>query len=283
LTGHSEDMSTKIKHCNEDATIWIERSHRDYEAAKLLKTKDPALTVYLLQQCVEKSVKALAVASGKFDSGDFRSQFKHQSASLLKRLWQELGASKSSSALSSILKLPNVPDSDLIEALHYIIELKRLPLFQSHFGFQQGDTLRLSLRINGRELDYLYQYGESPPSLTLIETRLGTSGTKRLIDLAIQFFLDSGMKALVAPGVSKKREIKASLESQFSRDKLFFSLFLLAGLTYKHEATTRYPGDDMGCQDYNDNLPIVKHMGSLYEILDAVLPEVESLLKSNLS
>jgi hypothetical protein len=276
-------MNSKTKHRSRDAAIWLERSRKDYEAAKMLKTKDPALAIYLLQQCVEKSVKALAVASGKFDSGDFRSKFKHESAPLLKRLWQELGANKSSSALSSILNLPNVPDSDLIEALHYVIELKRLPLFRSRFSFQQGDTLRLSLRINGKELDYLYRYGESPPSLTLIEARLGSSGTKRLSDLAIQFSLDSGIKALVAPGVSEKREIKASLESQFSRDKLLFSLFLLAALTYKHEASTRYPGNDIGCQDYTDNLPIVKHVGLLYDILDAVLPEVDSLSKSNLA
>jgi len=279
-------MNTKIKRCNEDAAIWIERSRNDYEAAKLLKTKDPALAIYLLQQCIEKSVKALAVASGKFDSGYFKNESKHNSKRLLIELWQKLGASKSSSTLSSILDLPNVPDPDLIEALQYTIELKRLPLFSSPFNFEQNDTLRLSLRINGKELDYLYQYSESPPSLILMETPLERSGTKSLIDLTIQFSLDSGMKALVAPSVSEKRKIKASLESQFLKDKLLFTLFLLAALTYRHEASTRYPrypGDNIGCQDYTDNLPLVKHMGLLYEILDAVLSEVDYLLESNLS
>jgi hypothetical protein len=282
-------MNTKIKHCNKDVAIWIERSRKDYEAAKLLRTKDPALAIYLLQQCIEKSVKALAVASGEFDSGYFKSESKHNSKRLLIGLWQKLGASKSSSTLSSILNLPNVPDPDLIEALQYTIELKRLPLFSSFsspFNFEQNDTLRLSLRINGKELEYLYQYSESPPSLILMETPLERSGTKSLIDLTIKFSLDSGMKALVAPSVSEKGKIKASLESQFLKDKLLFTLFLLAALTYGHEASTRYPrypGDNIGCQDYTDNLPIVKHMGLLYEILDAVLSEVDYLLKSNLS
>ena len=276
-------MNTKIKHCNEDVAIWIERSRKDYEAAKLLKTKDPALTIYLLQQCIEKSVKALAVASGKFNSSYIKKEFKHNSKQLLIELWQNLEASKSSSTLSSICNLANVTDADLDEALQYTIELKRLSLFSSPFKFEQNDTLTLSLRINGKEFDYLYQYNESPPSLILMETPLERSGTKSLIDLTIQFSLDSGMKALVARSVSEKRKIKASLESQFSKDKLLFSLFLLAALTYKHEASTRYPGDNIGCQDYIDNLPIVKHMGLLYEILDAVLPEVDYLLKSNLS
>jgi HEPN domain-containing protein len=276
-------MNTKIKHCNEDVAIWIERSRKDYEAAKLLKTKDPALTIYLLQQCIEKSVKALAVASGKFNSSDFKRKFRHNSKELLIELWQKLAASESSSTLSSICDLANVPEADLVEALKYTIELKRLSLFPSPIKFEQNETLELSLRINGKEFNYLYEYNESPPSFILLGTPLERPGTESLIDLTIQFSLDSGMEALVARSVSGKRKIKASLESQFSKDRLLFSLFLLAALTYTHEASTRYPGGKIGCQDYTDNLPIVKHMGLLYEILDAVLPEVDYFLKSNSS
>lgn len=279
-------MNTKIKRCNEDAAIWIERSRKDYEAAKLLKTEDPALAIYLLQQCIEKSVKALAIASGSFDCEYLKSKSKHNSKRLLIELWQKLVGSKGSSTLSSILDLPNVLGPDLIEALQYTIELKRLPLFSSPFNFEQNDTLNLSLRINGRQLDYLYQYSESPPSLILVQMPLVRPGTKSLIDLAIKLSLDSGMKALVAPSVSEKRKIKASLESQFLKGKLFFTLFLVAALTDKHEASTRYPrcpGDTIGCQDYANNLPIVQHMRLLYEILDTVLSDVDYLLESNLS
>jgi len=275
-------MNTETKHCSEDVALWIERSRKDYEAAKLLKTKDPALTIYLLQQCVEKSVKALAIASGKFSSTYIKEEFGHHSKELLIELWKILGASRSSPTLSSICNLRNVNDVDLVESLQYTIELKRLPLFSSRFKFEQNDMLTLSLRINGKPFDYLYQYKKCPPSLVLIETPLERPGTKSLIDLTIQLSLDSGMKALVAYSVSGKRKIKASLESQFSKDKLLFSLFLLAALTDKHEASTRYPGDNRGCQDYSDTLPIVKHIELLYEILDAVLPEVDDLVESNL-
>ena len=250
-----------------------------------MKTKDPALAIYLLQQCTEKSVKALAVASGKFDCEYLKKKFGHNSRSLLIELWKKLGASRSSSTLASILDHP-VPDPDLIEALQYTIELNRLRLFSSPFNFEQNDTLRLSLRINGKDLYYLYQYSESPPSLILVETSLGRSGTRSLIDLAIQFSLDSGMKALVARTVSEKRRIMASLESQFQKDKLFFTLFMLAALIHGHEGSARYPrypGSNIGCQDYTDNLSIVKHMGLLYELLDGVLSEVDCLLESNLT
>jgi len=115
-------MNTKIRRCNEDAAIWIERSRKDYEAAKLLKAKDPALTIYLLQQCIEKSVKALAVASGKFDCAYLRKESKHDSRGLLIKLWQELRVSKSSSTLSAICDLAEPPQADLVEALQYALE-----------------------------------------------------------------------------------------------------------------------------------------------------------------
>ncbi len=279
-------MNTEAKQYSEDVALWIERSWKDYKAAKLLKTKDPALTIYLLQQCVEKSVKALAITSGKFSSTYIKKEFGHHSKELLIELWKILGANRSSSALSSICNLRNVNDADVVEALQYAIELKRLPLFLSPPKFEQDDTLRLSLRINGKEFYYSYKYNVSPPSLRLIKAPVKRSRTRSLIDLAMELFLDSGMKDLVARSVSGKKEIKASLESQFSKDKLLFSLFLLAALTNKHEASARYPqchGDMIGCQDYNDTLPIVKHIELFYEILDAVLPEVDYLLKSNSS
>lgn len=43
---------------------------------------DPALAVYLLQQCVEKTVKSVAVASGRFTMEDFKSKYSHDSLAL---------------------------------------------------------------------------------------------------------------------------------------------------------------------------------------------------------
>lgn len=274
-------MNTKIKQY-EDAALWIERSRKDYRAARILKTKDVALSIYLLEQCIEKSIKAIAVASGKFTPSYIKGKFGHNSQQLLIELWQKLETNKSSSTLSSICNLANVTDEDIFETLQFTIELQRLRLFSYRIRFEQNDMLMLSLRINGKEFQYLYEYNESPPSLILTRPPLLTSERNSLIDLALRFSLDSGMKALVARGVSGKRKIKADLENQFSRDKLLFSLFLIAALTYKHEASSRYPGENIGCQDYTDNLPIVKHIGLLYTILDVILPEVDNLSKSNI-
>ena len=48
------------------AERWLERSRRDYESLERLMTPpyDPALAVYVLEQCVEKMVKAMLAAHG---------------------------------------------------------------------------------------------------------------------------------------------------------------------------------------------------------------------------
>ena len=121
-------MNTEAKQYSEDAALWIERSRKDYEAAKPLKTQDPALAIYLLQQCIEKSVKALAVASGEFDFAYIKREFKHNSKYLLMELWKKLSASKSSSTLSSIFNLRDLTDPDFIDLfrLHFHAYFKRM-------------------------------------------------------------------------------------------------------------------------------------------------------------
>ena len=64
----------------ERAARWLERARLDYAGLERLMTplSDPALAVYLLQQCIEKAVKALLVAQGE-DETNFESEFGHRS------------------------------------------------------------------------------------------------------------------------------------------------------------------------------------------------------------
>lgn len=273
----------KMKQYNEHAALWIERARKDYYAARMLKSKDAALSIYLLAQCIEKSVKALAVVSGKFTLEEIKNEFVHNSRKLLIRLWQKLETNKSSSSLSAILDLDYTTDEDLFETLQLMKELQSLSLFSTPFKFEENDSLELSFQIKEKEFHYLFIYHTSPPSLILKKLPSQISKVTGLIDLALKFLIDSGMKALVTKKVSDRSIIQANLESQFSRDKLFFSLFLLAALTYKHEAWSRYPSsgkENKGCQDYTKNLPIVRHTELLFKIMDAILPEVARMLNS---
>ena len=64
----------------ERAARWLERARLDYEGLKRLMEplSDPPLAVYLLQQCVEKAVKALLVANGQ-DEATMKRTFSHNS------------------------------------------------------------------------------------------------------------------------------------------------------------------------------------------------------------
>jgi hypothetical protein len=275
-------MHIEMKQYNEAAAVWIERSRKDYHAARMLKSKDTSLSIYLLEQCIEKSVKALAVASGEFTPEEIKKEFSHNSQELLIQLWQKLESNKSSSTLSSIFDL-DPSDEDLFETLQLIKNLQSLSLFSTHFKFEENDSLKLSLQIKGKEFHFLFIYHMSPPSLILTELPSQTSKAKGLVDLALLFLIDSGMNALITKKVSDSSIIQANLESQFSRDRLFFSLFLLAALTYKHQASSRYPSSDkknIGCQDYTENLPIVRHIELLFKIISAILPEVYNALEN---
>lgn len=78
----------------EHAKRWFNRAVKDFnlfkkivrfdsKTSKLSRCSDPALAVYLLQQCVEKAVKAVAVASGQYEARDFVRFYKHNSLALI--------------------------------------------------------------------------------------------------------------------------------------------------------------------------------------------------------
>ena len=76
------------------AKHWLNRANKDFNLFKKLvsfdnrikkpaRCSDPALAVYLLQQSVEKAVKAVAIASGQYEARDFVRFYKHNSLALI--------------------------------------------------------------------------------------------------------------------------------------------------------------------------------------------------------
>lgn len=88
---------TRIWKNLEYAQRWLDRAIKDFEAfhrlvpfdkrtRKTIRCSDPALAVYLLQQSVEKAVKAAAIASGQYKTKDFTNYYKHNSLALILNL-----------------------------------------------------------------------------------------------------------------------------------------------------------------------------------------------------
>ena len=78
----------------EHAKRWLNRANKDFNLFKKLvrfdnrikkpaRCSDPALAVYLLQQSIEKAVKAVAIASGQYEARDFVRFYKHNSLALI--------------------------------------------------------------------------------------------------------------------------------------------------------------------------------------------------------
>jgi HEPN domain-containing protein len=78
----------------EHAKRWMNRANKDFSLFKKLvgfdnrikktaRCSDPALAVYLLQQSVEKTVKAVAIASGQYEARDFVQFYRHNSLALI--------------------------------------------------------------------------------------------------------------------------------------------------------------------------------------------------------
>ena len=82
--------ATNVEH----AKLWLNRANKDLNLFKKLvsfdkrikkpvRCSDPALAVYLLQQSIEKAVKAVAIASGQYEARDFVRFYKHNSLALI--------------------------------------------------------------------------------------------------------------------------------------------------------------------------------------------------------
>jgi len=76
------------------AKAWLKRARKDYRGytkvvgQQYIRSKkslpdDPALAVYLLQQSAEKTVKAVAIASGEFETKELKLEYGHNSLMLL--------------------------------------------------------------------------------------------------------------------------------------------------------------------------------------------------------
>jgi len=106
------------------AKQWLSRARKDFNVFKKLvsfdkktrntvKCSDPALAVYLLQQSIEKAVKALAIASGQYKTRDFSNYYKHNSLGLILNLIKRICDKVQFFGLSEVTNLigVNLPDA----------------------------------------------------------------------------------------------------------------------------------------------------------------------------
>jgi hypothetical protein len=255
----------------EDADPWIERARKDYAAFRLLRSKDPALSVYLLQQSVEKIIKALAVASGQYTFQEIKSKFSHKSRKLLLDFWPKLEDAPGST-LPEMIEMADATPEEVLVTLQFIERLHDQSLsIINKSNFKTGDTLTLSFSGVVESLQNQFSYFSGGQSAIPEELRLP--------NLTFKVFLE-----LIATGNSRK-----IVARRFLGKWSLITLFILASITFRHEDTSRYPDHTgRGCNNYNDTLGIVKHrdrLGNIFEMtlnyIDCVLERVSELFRAN--
>ncbi len=295
----------------EQAAPWLDRARKDYAAFKLLtrsrpklgvsnlftgpgrtdyelaSSVDPALSMYLVQQSVEKTVKALAIGSGQYTADEVRKKYRHDSNKLLLDFWTKLaepeGERQPCSLLADIARSSRTEPAELVKMLELLERLYDKSLFfGSNLALGPGDTVDLSFRVAindmGRELSAHYRVGSGADQ----ELNLNDLATQTLLGLGGRFY-DVARRRCVGKGENTRAP-------GFAETWSVGSLMMLASLTFEHEATSRYPsacsggrggkGQIDGCQDYADEQDVVKSLGHLGHILGLVLYHAEDALSA---
>ena len=113
----------KAKRNIEYARCWLNRAIKDFNHFKKLvpfnkrtnkpvRCSDPAMAVYLLQQSLEKAVKAVAIASGQYEARDFIHYYSHNSLALIINLYNKIIAQMQAIGLEPIAKMLGIDLGD---------------------------------------------------------------------------------------------------------------------------------------------------------------------------
>ena len=105
------------------ARRWLNRAIKDFDLFKKLvpfdkrtnkpvRCSDPALAVYLLQQSVEKAVKAAAIASEQYKARDFIHYYSHNSLALIINLNNKIVAKIQAMGLETVVKMMGIDLSE---------------------------------------------------------------------------------------------------------------------------------------------------------------------------
>lgn len=271
----------------ERAALWLERSRLDYEGLQRLMTplSDPPLAVYLLQQCVEKAVKALLVARGE-DEAKIKETFGHKSLKAYLDHFRKL-VDKLEPQIDII---QNITGSDFRKPRKDLLTLKPTR-YRSEWAAASLERVR-------SVLEYLTELRRSINRG--VESILGQVLTVKGLDPKLcsvfaqmydpEFANEAQRRALSASG---RAEMQEEVTRRFDFVWALIALGYLAAFTHPHHSAPRYPSspdapedpfqaanrDKLGFDLYRSPLGIaegledvVKLTGTVIEALDPIPP-----------
>lgn len=278
--------SVKVRRNIGHAQRWLNRANKDFTLFKRIvrfdakaktqaRCSDPALAVYLLQQCIEKAVKSVAIASGQYKAHDFTRFYRHNSLALIINLNLKMLEKLQSLQLGSIATLMGM---DLVDSNKKLSLLEQQALGKAPLISKTGEKVSFRVETLGIKAEVIDQLLDLS---VLIRTKLldtirttftlfsgldipkGEGAIKDAEEFISDFGqqLASSMKAgplsaaqLKVPGEFVKlmssfgmTQENNTLSRQDLTDNYLAtwsfadSLLWLSYITYAHEGTARYP------------------------------------------
>lgn len=244
LTGLNEEQKKEAK---ELARGFLECSRQDIETTRLLYERQVfPLSVYHLQQAIEKAAKAYALVFFAISKEDLI-KIGHKSPIAFIRMLKKSWVNK----FIVVLKLFYPDAKTNVSEAENIINLKKT---QKELAKLPESGIQKFLDLDEK-----------------IREALTSDETQNLINSQIGILLSS-LKGLL-PGVNTE-EIMKSFRTNFSFDIAcsFGGLYILSVVTYPHWEFTRYPDKEMKPSDYSSDLGIVQCVGR-------ILTKVENAIK----
>jgi hypothetical protein len=270
----------------EYAQRWLARAIKDFDAFKKLaifdkkahdtiRCSDPALAVYLLQQSVEKAVKAVAIASGQYTVEELKGKYGHNSLALILNLYRKSVAQIKLLGLGPIVDLMGV---DLENGVLKLTDLENKAFGRKPVLVVEGDKMESmraeSIRISPKVIDQILDMVIQLRSLFLHGVRsafihlpelgirkghgtvedpeafIGALSYKMAADLKAPSLSEAQLKAILdlnkvtsTSSIQSSSGIKRSsmINAQLGIWSLSIALIFLTYFTFGHEHTSRYP------------------------------------------
>lgn len=276
----------KAKRNIEYARRWLNRAIKDFNCFKKLvpfdkrtnkpaRCSDPALAVYLLQQSLEKAVKAAAIASGQYKARDFIHYYSHNSLAFIVNLYNKIIAQIHAIGLETVAT--KMIGMDLADGESKLGGLEKQVLGVTPLLDKNGrevdfrsESVRITpevidqildviIQIRSRTLDITRAVFGMLPKLGIHKGQVIITDTEEFLrsfsdsitaNLGIRSLSEEQMKAAIefvqhmtSSGFEpedklKRREIITNYLGVWA---LSSALFFLTYLTFAHESTSRYP------------------------------------------
>ena len=314
------------------AEIWLKQARRDRAAVERILgqfayrkyqhlTRNPDIAVYLLQQAVEKTAKSLMFAAGE-DEDSLRKQYGHNSLLVVLDFIRQRFTNESyRTMLDSLLEYQTLGVSSADEALratdNLIDKVKSRDL--RDLAVLPPDAIcimvELMSNLHKQTITSTKKLLRAKTSVTVDPSKVGDSSAADYImavataamrrdQLAPDVLV--AVKSLVDPVALGWIETWRKAERYsltIIRDKLLSdlilpqlwtlpTLYMLAALTFPHEASSRYPApldapsdaveasrrEKLGTQHYQNSLGIVAQLPALHQLTRLVLDSTGPLL-----